>query len=150
MPTRLYRRQGTVLPGGCRADQPRAFGAERRLAREGHLAAHEARATGAFSTSISAWTSGPASTTCLTSTPGSARSSGFSATPRDTDVALAAYLDLTGAADTAGRAGERARLPGGELRPDQRARSPAQRRPDAAGLAGLAAHGRRDRLVRAR
>ena len=82
LPAGLYRRQGTVLPGRCRADQPRAFGGKRRPARRDYFAAQRSWDTEDFSISISALTSVTASTTCLISTRGSVRSSGFSVTPR--------------------------------------------------------------------
>ena len=90
----LYRRQGDGLSSQCRADQPRAFGRKRGPARRGHLA-RTSSDTKEFSISISASTSAAASYRLLDFNPRLGAQFRVFRDTAGTDVALAAYLDLT-------------------------------------------------------
>ncbi len=149
LPAGLHRRQGTVLSGHGRADQPGTFRGERRIARAGHQRGGQ---TGLPGNSRPRYPPGRAHRRVPPARFQSPARGAVPALPRHRGHRRRAgrLPRPDRSADTAGRAGERARLPGRELRPDQRAVPPAPPRPDPAGLAGLAAHGRRDRVVRAR
>ena len=144
----LHRGQGTVLPGPRRADQPRPLGAQRRLARRGHHAAVAAALQRHPRPRPPPGRQGRPVQAARLQSP--ARGA-VPAVPRHrgVDVALAAYLDLTGQADAARASrstGARFLVenydPLGALsywRSGELGRV----------LAGVAAHGGRDRLVRA-
>ena len=79
-PGGLHRGQGALLPGARRADQHGPGCPQRRAARRASPPSWPGCPTAASSTWTCAWTRGPGSTSCSTSTRGSAPSSGSSAT----------------------------------------------------------------------
>ena len=101
-------REGPFVPGACRADQLRPVSAERRPARPRSPDCCPGCATGASRTWTCAWTPGTASTSCSTSTRGSAPSSGSSGTRQALDVVTACLPGPDRQRDPAGRAGRAA------------------------------------------